>query len=648
MTVSQVQDDHARLFAAFDALCDATPVDRAARLTALRRTDPALADELSALLSADAATRDSAAWAEGVALLIEPHNPLVARLQAASPEAPVEVGGLRVTGSLGAGGMGCVFAATDAAGTPVALKTLHRLSPAALRRFKHEFRLVAAVAHPNLVTPHALVELEDTWFIRLPFVAGEDFAAHIEAAPPGPARRARLEAALPQLAAALGALHGAGVLHLDIKPSNVLVQPDGVVRVLDFGIAHAMDATATGDTTGTPLFMAPEQFGAGPLGPAADTYALGVLLHWALTGRPPVRGEPATLAARKAALDPATLPIDAPWASPAVVDLCRACLAPAPADRPADAALAARVGAATSGAPAVAPFVGRGDALAALDAAWAEARGGRALAVCVEGPSGIGKSRLLDRFVGACDALILATRCHPHESIRFRAIDGAIDGLAHHLARWPIGEAPPECPPVGPLLDAFPTLAEVLRQDGDDGADVADELAAVVSAVCARRPILWIVDDAQWGDADSARLLSHLLTTRPRAPLLLLLARRDDGSPGALLDGLQGAIEPRRLALAPLTADEAMAVARAVGADDAAAARAAAEAGGLPFVVEELARSAGGQDLAGRLADLPPATRRALDVLAVAGEPLGLRTALALGGSAVDPYDALTVLQGAR
>ncbi|MEO6599998.1 MAG: serine/threonine-protein kinase, partial [Polyangiaceae bacterium] len=239
---------------------------------------------------------------------------------------------------LGAGGMGVVYEAFDRErGTAVALKTLTSLDPSSLYRFKREFRAVADVVHENLVELYELVSEDDQWFFsmelvpsatdfldwvwgspsssehtasglllkkRLPTPASPDAAtepmpwgsspsergsrlsetAGISSSGPRPDLR-RLREGFRQLLNGLLAVHGAGLLHRDVKPSNVLVTQDGRVVLCDFGIvADNGERVMNGFIMGTPAYMAPEQASCGTALPAADWYAAGVMLFEALTG----------------------------------------------------------------------------------------------------------------------------------------------------------------------------------------------------------------------------------------------------------------------------------------------------------------------------------------------------------------------------
>ena len=182
---------------------------------------------------------------------------------------------------IGHGGMGVVFAAHDGSrGTAVALKTLQVTSAAAIARLKREFRMVQGLEHPGLVRLGELWADGSHAYFTMELLEGVDLLSWLRG-PEGP-RLARFAPALRQLGDALEHLHAAGVVHRDVKPTNVLVRADGRLKLLDFGIAAAEGAGS--ERAGTPGYVAPEQRRGEPPAPAADWYAVGVLLREALIG----------------------------------------------------------------------------------------------------------------------------------------------------------------------------------------------------------------------------------------------------------------------------------------------------------------------------------------------------------------------------
>lgn len=239
---------------------------------------------------------------------------------------------------------------------PVAVKRLHaHLLPdeGSRKRLAAEARAAAQLSHPVIVDVYDVDTQRDSPAIVMEFVDGESLASRIARdGPLSPADAARVTA---DVADALYHAHQRGLVHRDVKPGNVLLSVDGRTRLVDFGIARSLAESAerltqTGTVMGTLSAMAPEQLAGGPIGPRTDLYGLGVVLHEALTGRPPYAGaatSPVALAEAQRAGPP---PLDG--VEPSLAALVAACLAFRPEDRPLHAgALAAALRAWMTGDP---------------------------------------------------------------------------------------------------------------------------------------------------------------------------------------------------------------------------------------------------------------------------------------------------------
>ncbi|HEU4763837.1 MAG TPA: protein kinase [Gemmatimonadales bacterium] len=196
---------------------------------------------------------------------------------------------------LGAGGMGVVYRAMDTQlQEPVAIKTLKpdAMDAASVERFKQEIRLARRITHRNVVRTHDLGEADGTLFITMEYVEGKTLAEVLK-------KRGRLPAGVvltigKQLCRALEAAHETGVVHRDIKPQNLVLDPTGLLKVMDFGIARLAEGrpegskglTAVGTVVGTPEYMSPEQLMGQELDARSDLYSAGAVLYECLTGRP--------------------------------------------------------------------------------------------------------------------------------------------------------------------------------------------------------------------------------------------------------------------------------------------------------------------------------------------------------------------------
>ena len=208
---------------------------------------------------------------------------------------PVVANRFHLLSLLGRGGMGTVFEAYDPRlGASLAVKVLTHASPANRLSFQREFHTGASLCHPNLVKHYELFASEDRPCFTMELIRGVGFERWLGAEPRFYDARIRL--GFTQLAAALRALHGAGMLHCDLKPQNVMVTNDQRLVLFDFGLASdAPDCDLVDfgcdEIFGTPAYMAPEQAAGRGVTEASDLYAFGVMLYEALTGQLPYSGD---------------------------------------------------------------------------------------------------------------------------------------------------------------------------------------------------------------------------------------------------------------------------------------------------------------------------------------------------------------------
>ncbi len=499
-----------------------------------------------------------------------------------------------IQGELGRGAMGVVYDAADGElGRRVALKTLPSLSSEEHRHLRHEFRLLRDVRHPNVVGLHELFGDESgrTWF-TMELIEGAHFPeafAAIQARGDDEGMRSLVV----QVAEAIDAIHRTGTVHRDIKPTNIMVRPDGTAKVLDFGLADTRRRLQLDErTAGTLAYLAPEAL-FGSATPASDWYGLGAVLLEAASGAPPRAS--LGLAPEPAEIDRALGSRTPEWLRDVVLALLRA----EPAERAGLAAVAKQARASTRRSRPGHAFVGRARELATLRALFEQTLASDTTRiVSLVGDPGIGKSRLLERFLGTLprsrELVVLAGKCHHTEHIPYRALDPVLNDLDLVVTSRAARE-----PRYRELAERW-QAATRQREQSDIETQVptehrrvlVDTLRAIVDALAADTQLLLVLDDAQWGDAESAELLLELLRERPRA--LVVLAQRREAEPGPFLDALAG--EPlwdqrEVVDLGPLADTEARALATllAPGLDPDAARAVSDKAGGLPFAVESWA-----------------------------------------------------------
>ncbi|MGH7622058.1 MAG: serine/threonine-protein kinase, partial [Gemmatimonadaceae bacterium] len=325
------------------AVLDLSESDRASRLEALGASDPELKRELEALLNAH---RRAGPLDESVLEAVSITRTDAAR-EASRMWSDDAIGShYRVMGAVGDGGMGVVVKAWDQRlERTVALKFLpaYLLGDSVAReRLRVEAQAAASLDHPNVCTIYEVGETSDNrFFIAMPYYQGETIAARLT-------RGAfSIEDALSvalQTARGLAAAHERGIIHRDIKPANLIVTSDGVLKILDFGIAKlgTTTLTAPGATPGTAAYMSPEQTCADPVDARSDIWSLGVVLYEMLTGVRPFRGVDArSVAAAICMTDPESVIARRGDVPTSLHRLVSSALAKNPAERPASAALVA-------------------------------------------------------------------------------------------------------------------------------------------------------------------------------------------------------------------------------------------------------------------------------------------------------------------
>lgn len=592
---------------------------------------------------------------------------------------------------LGRGANGIVYRALDReTGQEVALKTLSSPDAEQTYHLKAEFRSLAQISHPNLVQLEELFVAGHECFFTMELLQGHTFAKLVSstAGAEGPrvwsdAGLQRLRDVMSQLVLGISALHAAGKLHRDIKPSNIIVTDDGRAVLVDFGLCTELRLVerARHHLVGTLVYMPPEQAWGKPLTPAADWYALGAVLYEALAGRLPFEGVGSRLLFEKE--KPPPVAAVSPMAAAQLAALAAAMMDPDPTRRPGPDAILEALGDTGSAprsqeparsTPRPMPFVGRDTEMSVLAAALEDLTHGRPAVVDVEGPSGIGKTELVERFLSAMatrqGAVVLRGRCHPQESVSYNGFDGVVDDLSEWLRNLndsAIAEVLPQ--DVGALLALFPVLGRIPAIARSADTEPTEPYALRQRAFRALRELLAkmgelytvavAVDDLQWGGADTATLLSEVFRPPHTPHVLLVLAYRSEERRSSTLLGVlrerAGDLldSVHRIALGPMDRTASCELASHLLGDASpelrsAGERIADEARGHPLYLRELALAATATTAGG---EAPPSTppdlgvllkqrierldgdeRRIVELASAGGRPVPRRIVLAAAG----------------
>jgi len=473
------------------------------------------------------------------------------------------LGRYRLLSELGSGGMGTVYLAEDDEGSRRALKIVHphlELTPRFKERFLREAAIGKRIRHPNVVATYDVDTLESNGrpalFLAMEYVEGQTLRALLEELGRVPEELC-VHIAM-EITKALDAIHAAGVVHRDLKPENVLITKEHVVKVMDLGVARVLDETVglsqTGSFVGSVLYGAPEQFGAASPDGRADLYALGLLLYELSTGLHPFSGnDVATVIQRQLTEAPQPPAQVNPEITLFFSEVTRNLLSK---DRDDRIATAGRLRATLEAGeqsdwwqrratgvrksnvsaprrvriPRETALFGRDEQLASMRALFEQARTGDGQTLLIEGEAGIGKTRLVDEFVGRLrdegeDVHFLFGRYPPGGAAT--AASAFVAAVRDHFGVEGIEKA------LGPYLEVAPTLvpsfAALLRGDATPKGEEAlttDALHAVfvhvTRGLAKERPTILLIDDLHFAPDGGRALFAALSMAMPGHPVLLV------------------------------------------------------------------------------------------------------------------------------
>jgi diguanylate cyclase (GGDEF)-like protein len=605
---------------------------------------------------------------------------------------PGDAAGLEVLGEVGRGAQAVVHRVRHREHRrEYALRLLRdsaAAGPDAVREFRRQCALLAAIDNPGLPRVHKVGDAGGRPYVIMDLIEGEPLAARLTR---GPVREAAALRIAADIAGALRSAHDHDLVHRDVKPDNIIVSPGGTSRLVDFGLATSISAGSGGLTgeavAGTLSYSPPEQSGMlnRPVDGRSDLYALGAVLFECVTGAPPFAaadvGELLHLHATAPVPDPRAL---APGLGVTFAAIIVRLLAKDPDDRYQSAtgllADLRRLAADPAGpfalgdhdGPAVladAPLTGRKSECTALRDRWTAAVEGRGGIAVLHGITGTGKTRLaadLGDLVTAAGGTVLRGAASPSDRRPMAPLRAAVDAYVRALLRRPAGaDAAAKLlraaagQGAGLVTSLSPALAEALGVPGVAGeigserhsAAVADLLTGLARTT---GPVLLHLDDVQWFDDGTVRVLEQLAAGLTGVPLLVVATARNDDECGPAAAVVLNRLEPSPdtdITLGPLDAEAVGelidALSGGVHIDEHGASAITMLTGGNPFVTLSYARavidagllspdwgvwrvdSAGVQDLAlpadsaqlllRRMGTLAPENRRLLQLAGVIG-----------------------------
>jgi predicted ATPase len=512
-------------------------------------------------------------------------------------DVPPAVAGYEDLTFLGRGGMGVVYKARQGSlDRLVALKFLAAdcaCDPIWLARFQREARTASALNHPHICTIYDTGESEGRPYLSMELVEGRTLESLVGSR----LDVEELTRLIGQAARALAAAHAAGVVHRDIKPANLMVRDDGILKVLDFGLARRLAesrlprpgpsgvSTDPGTRVGTPLYMSPEQARAEPVDGATDIFSLGVVLYELATGQAPFRAD-SDIGVMHAIvvqtpLPPARLNPEIPAALEALilhmlakdhrlrptareVEIALTQLSTKIQDEP--RARGPRLGRR--------PTVGRRQEWAALHIGFEEASAGRGLLLCVTGEPGLGKTTFVENFLdelaasertwsarGRCSERLAGAEAY----LPFlEALESLLQGEGGASAAQAMKLlAPTWYVQLAPLAAEDPALARLLADAREAPQERRKrELGVFLHELSRQRPLVVFLDDVHWADPSSVDLLTYVGSRCAAWRMLLVVTfrpsdlRRSQHPFGAVKLELQGRGICREIALPFLSRED--------------------------------------------------------------------------------------------
>ncbi|MEL6349217.1 MAG: serine/threonine-protein kinase, partial [Myxococcota bacterium] len=468
------------------------------------------------------------------------------------PQPDEIVGQYRIVGEIGRGGMAAVLEALRLHdGARCALKVMlpATRSEDVAERFRREFRALSHLSHPNVLKVYEGGVYDGRPFFAMELLDGRELRDEVEqwrGLPPG-RRFERARDILIQLARALEYIHNRGWVHRDVTPANIMILPDGQVKLMDFGVVKepGADLTVAGEVVGTVAYIAPEQIRGQRVDARADLYSLGAVLYLMLTGRRPFNAR--TLSGyldkhlNRTVRPPHAL---APTVSRELDAICVRLLEKDPAARFASAThLLYMLGAERPAlqAAAVTTIAGRAWERSVLREAVALLDAGRGGLIMLEGASGMGCSRLVSEGVRLSRQLGIAISWGQNRSPNQPAFSGLREIYTNLLAEG---------------RDS-PAALTLTYDGGEERAELYAICAAFKELMASEAPRLVCIEDIDRADPGTLQVVEYLIRNLAELPVLFLLSRRPPEDPAhdplsGLISGESTEVQARHLILEPL------------------------------------------------------------------------------------------------